>query len=171
VTSSPSRLICDSGPIIHLDELHCLHLLGDFAELLISDTVRKEITRHRPLSISERSLLIIFSSANIPNNPQLLTLCRLFSLDVGETEALALMEKNPDAIFLTDDASARMVADQMGFKVHGTIGILLRAIRRGQVTPKNMLAILQGIPSNTSLYIKPSLLDEIIHKVEKEFNL
>jgi len=51
-------------------------------------------------------------------------MCRVFSLDAGESEALALMEKNPNAIFLTDDASARLVAEQMGFRTHGTIGVL-----------------------------------------------
>jgi predicted nucleic acid-binding protein len=90
---------------------------------------------------------------------------------VGETEALALMEKNPHAIFLTDDASARMVAEQMGFRVHGTIGVLVRSIRRGQVEPGEVLRILEEAASKTTLYIKHSLLDEIVLKIKKEFNL
>jgi predicted nucleic acid-binding protein len=90
---------------------------------------------------------------------------------VGETEALALMEKNPQAIFLTDDASARMVAEQMGFKVHGTIGILVRSIRRNQMEPGEVLRILRGVPFQSTLYIKPSLLDDVILKIKKEYNL
>jgi predicted nucleic acid-binding protein len=113
----------------------------------------------------------VFSPGNIPDNARLLTLCRIFSLDVGETEALALMERNPQAIFLTDDASARMVAEQMGFKVHGTIGILVRAIRRGQTEAKEVLGVLKEIPSKTTLHIKRSLLDEIVIKIKKEFDL
>ena len=46
---------------------------------------------------------------------------RIFSLDTGETEALAVMKKNPNAIFFTDDASARLVAKQMGFKLTGQL--------------------------------------------------
>jgi predicted nucleic acid-binding protein len=92
-------------------------------------------------------------------------------LDAGEIEALAIMEKNPQAIFLTDDASARLVTAQMGFKVHGTIGILLRSIRRRQMEPGEVLRILKEVPSRTTLYIKPSLLDEMILKIRKEFNL
>ena len=90
---------------------------------------------------------------------------------MGETEALALMEKNPQAIFLTDDASARMVAEQTGFKVHGTIGILVRSIRRSQMEPGEALRILKEVPSQSTLYIKLSLLDEIILKIKKEYNL
>lgn len=81
------------------------------------------------------------------------------------------MEKNPQAIFLTDDASARLVAAQMGFKVHGTIGILVRSIRRRQMEPGEVLRILKEVRSRTTLYIKLSLLDEIILKIRKEFNL
>src|SRR4030043_2190116 len=124
---STLKIVCDSGPIIHLDELHCLYLLEDFNEVLIPDTVHKEINRYRQLSLDRLNVPFIFSPGNIPYDTRLLTLCRIFSLDVGETEALALMEKNPQDIFLIDDASARMVAEQMRFKVHGTMGILIRA--------------------------------------------
>jgi len=81
------------------------------------------------------------------------------------------MERNSQALFLTDDASARMVAEQMGFKVHGTIGIIIRSIRRGQTEVEEVLDILQKIPSKSTLYMKASLLDEIIQKIRQEFNL
>jgi predicted nucleic acid-binding protein len=114
---SALKIVCDSGPIIHLDELNCLHLLEDFQEILLPDTVYKEIKRYRPLNFKNSNLPFVLSAGTIPNDSTLITLCSIFSLDVGETEALALMEKNPQAIFLTDDASARMVAEQMGLKV------------------------------------------------------
>ena len=88
-------------------------------------------------------------------------MCQIFSLDAGETEALALMERNPQSIFLTDDASARLVAEQMRFNVHGTIGILIRSIRRRQRNPKEVLLTLSEIPLKSTLHIKPSLLNEI----------
>ncbi|MGA2463635.1 MAG: DNA-binding protein [Thermodesulfobacteriota bacterium] len=163
--------VCDSGPIIHLDELRCLHLLGDFEEILISDIIYDEVKRHRVFDIKKFNLPFVISPEKIPVNELLFTLCRIFSLDAGEIEALAIMEKNPQAIFLTDDASARLVAAQMGFKVHGTIGILVRSIRRRQMEPGEVLRILKEVPSRTTLYIKPSLLDEIILKIRKEFNL
>ena len=168
---STLKIVCDSGPIIHLDELNCLYLLEDFKEVLIPDTVHKEIKRYRPLSLNRLNVPFIFSPGNIPYDTRLHTLCRIFSLDAGETEALALMEKNPHAIFLTDDASARMVAEQMGLRVHGTIGVLVRSIRRGQMEPGEVLRILEEAPSKTTLYIKHSLLDEIVLKIRKEFNL
>ena len=105
------------------------------------------------------------------SSPKFHTMSRIFSLDAGETEALAIIEKNPDAMFLTDDASARLVAEQIGFKVHGTIGIIVRSIRRAQMNPEQVLRILREIPFKSSLYIKPSLLEEVILKIKNEFNL
>jgi predicted nucleic acid-binding protein len=68
-------------------------------------------------------------------------------------------------------SAARLVAKQMGFNVHGTIGILVRSIRRGQMKPKEVLRILTEIPQKTTLYIKHSLLEEISLKIRNEFNL
>jgi len=167
---SKIRAVSDAGPIIHLDELNCIDLLTDFQEILICEIVWKEITRYRRLALTNSNLSFTPLPGRIPANEQLLTMCRIFSLDAGETEALALMEKNPQAIFLTDDASARLVAEQMGFKVHGTIGILVRSIRRGQRKPEEVIRILTDIPLKSSLYIKSSLLEEIILKIKGEFN-
>jgi len=92
-------------------------------------------------------------------------------LDAGETEALALMKENPNAIFLTDDASARLVAKQMGFKVHGTIGILVRSIRRGYRSAEKVLSVLSELRQKSTLYVKHSLLDDIILKIKNDFGL
>ena len=96
---------------------------------------------------------------------------RTFVLDAGETEALALMKEIPNAIFLTDDSAARLVANQMGFEVHGTIGILVRAIRREHRKPEEVVRVLSELPQKSTLYIKHSLLEEIILKVKHEFGL
>ena len=98
------------------------------------------------------------------------TMCRVFSLDEGEVEALAVLNKEPGLTFLTDDAAARLVATRLGIRVHGTIGVLIRAIRRSLMKPKEVLDALNRIPSKSSLYIKPSLLKEVISSVKKEYD-
>ncbi|HDL63814.1 MAG TPA: DUF3368 domain-containing protein [Proteobacteria bacterium] len=81
------------------------------------------------------------------------------------------MEKNPEALFLTDDCAARLVAGKMGYNVHGTIGILLRAIRRELLKPSEVLNLLSELPQRGSLYIRTSLLNEIIERLKNRFNL
>jgi len=110
-------------------------------------------------------------SQEYPEGDLLRTMCRIVSLDAGEVEALAIIEKNPEALFLTDDACARLVADRMGFKVHGTIGIIIRTIRRKLMQPEQVLRILAEIPSKSSLHIRPSLLEKIIEKIKENFQL
>jgi len=168
---SQAKLICDAGPIIHLDEIYCIDLLNDFDEIIIPPTVEREITTHRPSALQGSSLALRMQVKRIDIREELLTLCRNCSLDAGETEALALMEKYSPAIFLTDDAAARLVAEQMRFNVHGTIGILVRSIRQGQKRPEEVLRILSELPLKSSLYIKASLLKEIMQKIMDEFRL
>ena len=98
-------------------------------------------------------------------------MCKVFSLAVGEAEALSVLNKEPGLTFLTDDAAARLVATRLEIRVHGTIGVLIRAIRRDLMKPKEVLDILNRIPSKSSLYIKPSLLKEVILSIKKEFDI
>jgi len=168
---STIKAVFDAGPIIHLDELNCLDLLCDFQEILLPDNVWREVNQHRPPALNRSDLSLVRLSKKYPVSETLNTMCRIFSLDAGEIEALAIMEKNPKAMFFTDDASARLVAEQMGFKVHGTIGILVRSIRRGQMKPEQVLRILTDIPLKTTLHIKASLLEEVILKIKNEFHI
>jgi len=51
---SEITVVCDAGPVIHLDELGCLDLLNDFQEVLLPNTVWEEIKRHRPSALTKR---------------------------------------------------------------------------------------------------------------------
>ena len=168
---SPTRVICDAGPIIHLDEINCLNLLNDFKEIILPFSVEREIAVHRPSALTASSLTVKRLAESLDIGEKLHALCQIFSLDAGEIESLVLMQSHPTAIFLTDDAAARFAAEQMKFKVHGTIGILLRSIRRGQKKPEEVLQILVDIPKTSTLYIKQSLLNEVLQKVKQEFQL
>ena len=171
MTKSPTKVICDAGPIIHLYELNCLDLLADYEEIVLPLVVEKEILEHRPSALQNQNLNINRFAKRADIGKEFLTLCQNFSLDAGEIEALAIMERNPQHIFLTDDAAARLVAEQMKFKVHGTIGVLIRSIRRRLRKPEEIFYILAEIPQKSTLHIKPSLLNEIIQMVKNEFSL
>ncbi len=48
-------------------------------------------------------------------------------MDEGEAEAIALAVELDNVILILDDKKARRVAQQIGLKVIGTVGMLLRA--------------------------------------------
>jgi predicted nucleic acid-binding protein len=162
-------VICDAGPLIHLDELECLELLADFSEVLVPDAVWREVMRHRPSalggvvpSLLRMSPLREFLSA------ELRSLTETMSLHRGEQEALALAVKRAGALLITDDTAARLAAASLGIKVHGTIGIVVRSIRRGQRTKPQVLELLRAIPEKSTLHLKRSLLQEVIGRVEND---
>lgn len=47
MNETAARVICDAGPLIHLDELGCIVLLDDFDEVLVSAQVWQEVIHHR----------------------------------------------------------------------------------------------------------------------------
>ena len=162
-----AAVVCDAGPIIHLDQLDCLDLLADFRRVVVPQSVWKEIETHRPSALARQDLNLERVSVDAPARYELTALFRLYSLDAGEAEALLFMGSHRDWILLTDDAAARMAATQLAYEVHGTIGIVIRAIRRGLRSAADVIALLEAIPDRSSLYIKRSLLREIVLSVRE----
>ena len=167
-TKAALSVVCDAGPIIHLDELDCLSLLNDFYQVLIPSQVWQEVTHHRQGALRNSDLSLQQVDVIICSNPPFQSLVRSLSLDIGEQATLTLMQNYPDAIFLTDDAAARLAAVTLGYRVHGTIGILLRAIRRNQKTTFDVIAILRNLARQSTLHIRAQLLEEIIERLENE---
>jgi len=108
------------------------------------------------------------TSVHISSQPAFQTLVKTLSLGRGEQAALSLMQAHRHFIFLTDDAAARLAAMTLGYRVHGSIGILLRAIRRGQLNRADVISILRSLPAQSTLYLRPSLLGEIIVRLEDQ---
>lgn len=167
---SPS-VVCDAGPLIHLDELECLDLLADFAAILVPEAVWHEVAHHRVDVLSQDGTSLTRVQVDAPEDAGFQVLIQALSLDAGEQAALALMRLHPKAILLTDDAAARLAAEQLGMRVHGTVGVLLRAIRRGQRTPEEVLGVLQQLPQLSTLHIRSDLLLAVIARVRQECHL
>jgi predicted nucleic acid-binding protein len=159
-------VVSDAGPLIHLDELGCLELLSDFSTVWVPDVVRAEIETHRPAALDGKRVPLRFHTAELAPDAALETLIMTLSLDRGEQSALQLVRGRPTAWLLTDDAAARLAAKTLGVRVHGSIGVLLRSIRRGRRSREEVLELLRSVPSKSTLHIRPSLLEEIIREVE-----
>jgi predicted nucleic acid-binding protein len=164
-TDQPA-VVSDAGPIIHLDELACLDLLDDFAPVLVPAQVWAEVVVHRAhlASAPVASLSVVDSIS--PLSPRLLTLADSLGLDAGERAALALAQERSARLLLCDDAAARLAGESLGFEVHGTIGLLLRSIRRGTRTREQILSLLRDLPRISTLHIARKLLATVLASVE-----
>ena len=52
-------VVCDAGPLIHLDELGCLDLFGDFSEVLVPEAVWREVLGHRPSALDKKGAVLV----------------------------------------------------------------------------------------------------------------
>jgi predicted nucleic acid-binding protein len=164
------KVVVDAGPIIHLDEIDCLNLLSDFNEIYVPEVVWKEAEHHRPFVIDNSSLPFIKTPVSEDKSPNIILFCNAFNLDEGERHAI-ILSLQQQSIILTDDAAARIAAKSLGLRTHGTIGILLRSIRRKQLTPQAVIDHLIEIPDKSTLFIKKNILTEIINQVKNEYKL
>jgi predicted nucleic acid-binding protein len=167
IDKSTPLVVCDAGPLIHLDELDSLDLLSDFAEVLVPDAVWREVVLHRPAAMANPTVMFNRITPLLPEPPELEALALVLSLHTGEWEALRVAIEHRPGILLTDDTAARLAAGNLGVTTHGTIGILVRAIRRRQRSKAEILTALQSLPTRSTLHLKRSLLEAVIQQVER----
>jgi predicted nucleic acid-binding protein len=92
---------------------------------------------------------------------------RAFALDAGEAAALTiLVQRDPEPIFLTDDSAARLAAKALRLRSYGTLGVLLRALRRGLRSRAEVLGLLRAIPSQSTLHLGRAVLEDALRQAE-----
>jgi predicted nucleic acid-binding protein len=159
-TEPHPAVVCDAGPLIHLDELDSIDLLLDFDQVLVPQSVWREVARHRPRALLPDILRQVVVEGEAP--PALAALSRALVLDSGESEALQLALQQPETVLLTDDAAARLAAEALHVRVHGSIGVLLRAVRLGRRKPGQVIALMESLPERSSLHVRRTLIEEVI---------
>ena len=63
-------------------------------------------------------------------------------------------------------AAARLAAEGLGLRVHGTTGVIVRSLRKARRTADQVVELLQAIPVRSSLHTRRHLLDETIRQVK-----
>jgi predicted nucleic acid-binding protein len=168
MNDAPATLVvCDAGPLIHLDQLDCLDLLADFSRITVPDVVWREVEHHRPNALDQNKLGLERLRPREEPSIELIALLQVIVLHAGEIQALQLAQELNANFLLTDDTAARLAAKTLHVSAHGTLGILLRAIRRRQRTPEDVLNVLNALRVRSTLHVKRELLNEIIRQVEE----
>jgi predicted nucleic acid-binding protein len=112
-------VVVDSTCLIGLEKIGRLDLLPNLFQPV-----------HAPPEVERESgFTPEWLQIEIPSNPTLISALKVM-VDDGEAEAIALaLERNCRIVL--DDRKARDLAQRMGLKVIGTVGILVRAKRSG----------------------------------------
>ncbi len=161
-------VVADAGPLIHLDELAALDVLSDYEAVLVPNAVWLEVLHHRPPALQHGGIKLI-RQAPLPASARINALAALYTLHHGEREALTLCFNHNINLLITDDTAARLAAKNLNITTHGTLGLLIRAVRQRLRTPSEVLALLAAIPQQTTLHIRSSLLEDVISQVKTEW--
>ena len=121
-------VIADAGPIISLTLADKLEILDDlFDEIKIADAVWIEITRDESKPFVKKIKKYFLNKVYKIQGFNELT----FVMDDGESESVILyLEQNADFL-LIDDKKARNIAENLGIKCIGTLGLLAAAKDKG----------------------------------------
>jgi len=93
--------VLDAGPVIHLDQIDSLQLLTASDDLILPETIHKELSFGEiPEELEQLDYSISQSSGDKTYN----------DLDSGETAALQIAEEQDNAVFLTYYLDARKKA-------------------------------------------------------------
>jgi predicted nucleic acid-binding protein len=143
-------VISDTSCLIVLSKINCLHILQNlFGEVLITEEIENEFGERLPS-------WIIVKRAKSRQIEKILEL----NVDEGEASAMALyLEQPTDALLVIDERKGRIVAKDLGIKIIGTIGVILKAKEYGVIS--NLSEIVERLEV-TDFRISPKLKQQLI---------
>ena len=88
------------------------------------------------------------------------------NLDLGEASAIALALQEKADYFLTDDLDARRVAEEYFIEVHGSVGIIMRALKDKIISKKTAIKKIIELYDKSSLFITRDIVNIAIKSIE-----
>jgi len=98
-------------------------------------------------------------------NQQMVRLLRSNLRGKGECECIILAGETGASIILTDDKKARKIASQGGFKVIGTLGLLVMAAEEGIVKKQDAVHAVESL-AKTNFRLSDSVIEKAIELIE-----
>ena len=132
-------VVSDTTPLISFLKIGHIDLLEKlFGRVLVPQAVYDELTVdmrfEEEVRQIEQSTFIEVRSVKNPESVSVLK--RVTGLDKGESEAIVLADELKADVLLMDEVKGRTVSNEMGIKVMGTIGMLMAAYERKELTSK-----------------------------------
>ncbi|MBI4143285.1 hypothetical protein HY487_00205 [Candidatus Woesearchaeota archaeon] len=160
------RVVSDTGPLIHLAEIGLINALDTFQEVYVAQEVISELKKNKVKDSAFKKIKVIHLKPKFKDIAEILV--NKFSLDLGESQSIALALQERIEYFLTDDLDARTVANVHGIEAHGTVGIILRAFREKIINKESAIKKINELYTSSSLFITKDLIQQIIQSI-KEF--
>jgi len=125
--------VVDASPLILLGKIDRIGLLGALAdELVVPQAVAQEV-RAKPGGAPALDQIGLRPGARIASEVAVTPELRAWDLGRGELQVLAHTALVPGSRAVLDDLAARRCAQALGLPVIGTLGVVLRARRKGLI--------------------------------------
>ncbi len=159
------RVVSNSGPLISLARIGALGLLKDyFGEIFAPHEVYNEVCvrgKGKPGAEEvEAAEWIRWTEVKDKFAVQILKI----ELNKGEAEVIVLARELNAELVLIDDRRPREIAKDLGFKVLGTVGILIKAARDGRVCLEDALDEL----TSKGFWISREVYEEALRRVREK---
>ena len=153
-------VVSDASPLIGLASIGRLDLLRDvFERVLVPEAVYQEavhdIGRPGAEAVLDAAWIIRHEVTN-----RVLVEALALDVDVGESEAIALaLEVNADLI-VVDDKGGRSVAEAVGLRTIGVLGVIVLAKQRGLI--EHGRPIIDALLTRTAFRVSASLVERVL---------
>ena len=134
-------VVSDATPLISLMKIGHLDLLQYyFGEVQIPPAVYNELITNT--NYQDEANLIkdcpFIHIVKLSNYLEVNLIRKTEGLDLGESEAIVLSNEIKAELLLMDELKGRQVAEQMGIRIMGTIGLLLASYEKRYLSPEEI---------------------------------
>ena len=151
------RIVCDTGPLLHLGEAGVRDLLSPAGNVHIPSGVDLEMRGYEAAwHVHKPAWLHVTQLASAPAL-EARAWQQAGLLHYGEAQAIARARQLRADWLLTDDAAARLVAQSLGLEVHGPLGLVLWAAAMRHLSRVQAGSALDRL-ARSSLWLSPSVL-------------
>ena len=153
-------VVSDATPLIALAKIKHLEILAElFGRVVIPQSVYDEVVTKalNRVGASEVAKVDFFDIRSATDQSKVTYL--LTNLDAGEAEALVLAEELSANFVLLDEKKARRVAEKIGLRYMGTVGLLLAAKNKRKI--KKLRPLLDELLAN-DFYLDEKLYERVL---------
>ncbi|PIU49228.1 MAG: hypothetical protein COS92_07730 [Desulfobacterales bacterium CG07_land_8_20_14_0_80_52_14] len=151
----------DSGPLIHLTEIGCLRFLNRFDAIHIPDTVWLETVGQGRISQTDLSDLQNIQRQSLTGSEveQFVKDKSISELHAGEQECLFVCLNKGVSMILTDDMAVRAAAGRLHIVSVGSLGIVVSAFKRGEITLQEAERFIADLYDVSSLFVTKAIAE------------
>jgi uncharacterized protein len=153
-------IISDTSCITNLFQIDALEILPKlFGKILIPEAVFNELLAFHRGTFTNHLLANKIELA-VVTDLESLQKVKIFDLDSGETEAIALALQIENIALIIDEKAGKKAAEKLGIKTVGLLGIILLAKQNNHIASARLL--LDDLRSKTTFHFSDSLYTKII---------